>query len=195
MPGRRTLLAVSENETARLATSGAVSLSYLVKKGGYSDILFAHPGAINNDKELPLYNIRWTAKGGAVSIPCTEGDFSDSGALSLYVATDSSDEGNPKDEPQSFTVTLKDQSGAVQNVLVPPGNSALSYYPGYVKHYEGDDFEPALDIWNGYMPLGELRIPLHYFDKIDLSAVSEIVLNLDQTDTGSVMLSGVYLDQ
>jgi dienelactone hydrolase len=195
MPGRRSLLAVSENETARLTTSGAVSLSYLVKKGGYSDILFAHPGAINNNKELPLYNIRWTAKSGTLSIPCTDGDFSGSSALSLYVATDSSDEGNPKDEPQSFTVTLKDKSGAVQSVLVPPGTSALSYYPGYVKHYEGDDFEPALDIWIGYTPLGELRIPLRHFDKIDLGAISEIVLNLDQTDTGSVMLSGIYLEK
>jgi hypothetical protein len=90
---------------------------------------------------------------------------------------------------------LKDASGVVQSVLIPKGTSALSYYPGFAEHFEADEFSPAFDVWNGYMPLGDLRIPLTYFDKINLGAVSEILIELDQTDTGSMMLSGVYLEK
>ncbi|MDR3119879.1 MAG: hypothetical protein LBU58_00850 [Clostridiales bacterium] len=202
MPGRLSLITVSEAEAARLAVGGdEVEARYAVQEGVYDRILFTHPGGSNGGRALPLFNIRWTAKAGTVSIPCATAenpatDFSGYRALSLYTAVDSSDALNPQGEPQSFTVTLIDRTGAAQSVLVPKGAGALDYYPGYVKHYDADrEFSPAYDVWRGYMPLGDLRIPLTYFDQIDLGAVREIVIGLDQTDSGAVMLSGVYLEK
>jgi dienelactone hydrolase len=192
MPGRQTLLTASEAEAAKLTTTGAAEARYTAQTAPYG-ILFTHPGGTLSDKELALINLRWSAKGGTVSIPCNA-DFAGRSALSLYVAVDSSDALNAKGAPQSFTVTLKDASGVAQTVLVPKGTSALSYYPGFAEHFEADEFSPAFDVWNGYMPLGNLRIPLTYFDTLNLGAIAEIVIGLDQTDAGSVMLSGVYLE-
>ena len=193
MPERITLLTASEAETSKLTATGAAEARYAVQKEPYG-ILFTHPGGTKNGQELPLVNLRWTAKDGTVSIPCAA-NFSNSSAISLYTAVDSSDARNPQGQPQSFTVMLKDQSGKTQSVIVPGGTSALAYYPGSVEHFEADEFSPEFDVWIGYMPLGDLRIPLTYFDKIDLGAVSEIIIGLDQTDSGSIMLSGIYLEK
>ena len=162
----------------------------------YESELFMHPGVANSYPEtgLPLYNIRWTAKGGAVSIPCKLTDFSGGASLSIYMAADSSDALNPAGEPQSFTVALKDKSGAERRVVIPKGANATAYYAGFVKHLPAEeDFSPARDIWVGYMPLGELRVPLNYFNEINLKEVSEITIDFDQTDSGSIMISGIYL--
>jgi hypothetical protein len=110
----------------------------------------------------------------------------------MFVAVDSSDTLNPKGDDQSFTVNLMDASGAKQSVLVPKGTSALAYHDGRI--VEIKEFDGTITrYWDGYMPLGELRIPFSYFNKINLSKVPELLIELDQTDTGAVMLSGIYL--
>ncbi|MDR1565129.1 MAG: hypothetical protein LBS74_09245 [Oscillospiraceae bacterium] len=193
VPGRQSILEVSEAAKAKLTANGKAELKFFIKKAN-DNVLFTHPGATMSDSTLPLYNISWSGKDGILSIPCETNDFSSSSSISLYVAVDSSDKLNAKDKQQSFTLTLKDKSGKTQDII-PQHASALSYYPGYATHLEADEFAPAYDIWNGFMPLGELRIPLTVFDKIDLKNISEITLNFNQTDSGSVMLSGVYLDK
>jgi len=170
---------------------GTVSVTF-VSKTSRDGNWFRHPGAsYAPGKELPLYAIRWNESGGTVSFSCMR-DFTAYSALSLFVAVDSSDALNPKGEAQSFTVSLVDVSGAKQSVLIPKGTGALAYHDGRlveIKEFDGT----IITYWDGYMPLGELRIPLSYFDGINLSTVTELLIELNQTDSGAVMLSGIYL--
>ena len=198
-PERLPLFIPSEAGMPRPDSGGAASVTFISKT--YRDgVWFRHPGAsYAADKKLPLYAIRWNESGGTVSFSCTQdspidfsADFSAYNALSLFVAVDSSDALNPKGEAQSFTVALMDASGAKQSVLVPKGTSALAYHDGRI--VEIKEFDGTITrYWDGYMPLGELRIPLSYFNGINLSKVSELLIELDQTDSGAIMLSGIYL--
>jgi len=190
VPGSRLLLAPSEKGLKDISTAGDVEIRYLLKTW-LDDVLFNHPGANMNDRELPLYSIRWTDKNGGVKLPA--GDFSGFTALTLYIAVDSSDSLNADGEDQSLTITISDKSGAAQSILIPKGTSALAWHDGNeltVELFEA----PDLIVWEGFMPLVALRIPLRLFDEIDLSSVSEITLDLDQTDSGAIMLSEIYLE-
>jgi len=153
---------------------------------------FNHPTVLGrDDPRLPLYALEWEGRGSSVSFTLLVDDFSAHSALSLYVAVDSSNELNPQGENQAFTVALTDSSGTQQNVIIPTGTSALAYHPGYAFQFEL--WDDVLTGWMGYMPLGELRIPLTYFDEVDLSSIAEIAIIFDQTLSGAVMLSGIYL--
>ena len=194
-PERLALFIPSEDGVPHLAPSSEASVAF-ISKTSRDGIWFRHPGASYvADKELPLYAIRWNEIGGTVSFNCMQDnptDFSAYSALSLFVAVDSSDALNPKGEAQSFTVALIDATGTKQSVLIPKGTSALAYHDGRI--VEIKEFDGTITrYWDGYMPLGELRIPLSYFDGINLSKVTELLIELDQTDTGAVMLSGIYL--
>jgi len=189
IPGGQVYAALNETDW-NIDTNDAVSYDRIIKTFD-DDILFKHPGANMNIGTLELYSIRWTESGGAVYFPA--GDFSSYNALTLYIAVDSSDDLNPKGEDQSFTVMLSDANGAVQSVLVPKGTSALAWYDGselLIEEWDGS----TTRIWDGFMPLGGLRIPLALFDKVDLALVYEIALIFDQTSSGAVMLSGIYLE-
>jgi len=176
-------------------SGGAASVTF-ISKTSRDGVWFRHPGAsYAADKKLPLYAIRWNDSGGTVGFDCARDgttDFSAYSALSLFVAVDSSDALNPKGEAQSFTVALTDASGVKQRVLIPRGTSALAYHNGRlveIKEFDGT----ITRYWDGYMPLGELRIPLSYFNGVNLSKVTELSIELNQADSGAVMLSGIYL--
>jgi dienelactone hydrolase len=186
-PGRVSLLSVTDGN-GKVKANGA-ELKYVEQSPNWKE-LFRHPGYPD---QLPLYNIRWTDKTGVVSIAPETTAFTPYKALSIYVAADSSDKLNAPDGPQAFTVTLKTKSGAGQSVIVPQGTAALSYYPGKEESIKESDGS-VTRYWTGEMPLGDLRIPLSYFNAIDLSDVSEISLELNQTDSGAVMISGIYLE-
>jgi dienelactone hydrolase len=186
-PGRMSLLSVTGGN-GKVKANGA-ELKY-VEQEINGKIFFTHPGYPD---KLPLYNIRWTDKKGAVSIVPETSAFAPYKSLSVYVATDSSDKLNAKGEPQAFTVTLKTKSGAAQSVVVPKGTAVLSYYPGKKESIKEFD-DSVTEYWTGEMPLGDLRIPLSYFNAIDLKDVSEISLELNQTDSGAIMVSGMYLE-
>ena len=190
-PERLTLLSPTAAGLPRLASGGAVSVTFI-----RDEVWFRHPGAsYAPGKKLPLYAIRWNESGGTVGFNCAQdlsADLSAYSALSLFVAVDSSDALNPRGEVQSFTVSLMDKSRTKQSVLIPKGTSALAYHDGRlveIKEFDGS----ITAYWDGYMPLGELRIPLSYFDGINLNKVTELLIELDQTDSGAIMLSGIYL--
>jgi dienelactone hydrolase len=194
-PERLTLVSPTPAGLPRLDSGSAVSVTF-ISKTSRDGVWFRHPGASYSAcNKLPLYAIRWNGGGGTVSFNCNKDrhiDFSAYSALSLFVAVDSSDDLNPKGEAQSFIVSLMDESGAKQNVLIPKGTSALAYHDGRlveIKEFDGR----ITRYWDGYMPLGDLRIPLSYFDGINLNAVTELLIELNQTDSGAVMLSGIYL--
>ena len=107
-------------------------------------------------------------------------------------SSNDSNELNPQGEYQAFTVNLTDASGNSQRVIIPAGTNALARHPGYMFETEWLNGETQM-FWAGYTPLGELRIPLSYFGDVDLSAVAEVAVIFDQTPSGAVMLSGMYL--
>jgi hypothetical protein len=194
-PERLPFFIPSETGLPRPVSGGSASVGF-ISKTSRDGVWFRHPGVTYvADNKLSLYAIRWNARGGTVSFNCAQdflADFSAYSALSLFVAVDSSDALNPKGEAQSFTVSFIDTSGAKQSVLVPKGTSALAYHDGRI--VEMKEFDGTITrYWDGYMPLGELRVPLSYFYKINLSKVTELLIELDQTDSGAVMLSGIYL--
>lgn len=157
-----------------------------------TDGFFNHPMVLNSSSErLPLYDLQWTGTDGAVSFSLLNGNLSAHQALSLYVAMDSSNELNPRGEDQAFTITLTDSAGATQSLLIPLGTSALTWHHGEFESFTTDEGEELA--WRGFMPLGDLRIPLTYFKDINLSAVSSVTISFDQTASGAVMLSGMYL--
>ena len=168
-------------------SGGAVVEDYVQRWG---EGLFRHPLADPGTDELALIFLSWTELGATVSLIPQSTDFSVHQALSLYVAVDSSDERNPAGEPQSFTLILTDASGGAQALIVPPETAALYFHIGEeVPPNEYLDFST----WMGYMPLGELRIPLTYFAKLELENIVSITLLFDQTSSGAIMLRDIFL--
>ena len=86
---------------------------------------------------------------------------------------------------------LTDSGGGRQSVVVPKGMSVLAHHPGYM--FEFELFETMQEGWAGYIPLGELRIPLTYFDGINLAEIARAEIAFDQTLSGAIMLAGIYL--
>jgi len=172
---------------------GTAGLSFYVQTAPLeSSGPFNHPAVFGReDMRLPLYALQWASIDCMLFFLPLIDDFSNYNALSLYVAVDSYNELNPQGRNQAFTVALTDSSGIQQSVIIPVGSSALAYHPGYAFQFEL--WDNVLTGWTGYMPLGELRIPLTYFDEVDLSSIAEISIIFDQTPSGAVMLSNIYL--
>jgi len=192
--------------TTGFATGTASARQYVQRMN--SDGFFNHPSVINwAAEELPMNALSWDenwigtdGNGAMVSFTPYVYDFSNAFAMSLYVAVDSSNELNPQGQNQAFTVRLTDRSGARSSVMIPAGTSALTWHPGSVYEYQGgyinenDEWVDAMmEDWQGFMPLGELRIPLRYFGGIDMETIASIEIVFDQTASGAVMLEGIYL--
>ena len=188
LPGVRRIL------TSGTGTAAGVATAERYVQRGLIEGLFNHPSVINRrDEQLRLTALTWNGEDGAAAFTPTENDFSGAEAISLYVAVDSSNELNSQGENQAFTIALIDSAGARRSVIIPAGTSALAWHPGKVHHYEGWGDIPGVEAWLGFMPLGELRIPLGLFDGINLGMVASIEIVFDQTASGAMMLEGMYL--
>jgi len=92
----------------------------------------------------------------------------------------------------SFSCTQDFSAYSALSLFVAVDSSgALAYHDGRLNDRFGEDSI----YWDGFMPLGELRIPLSYFNKANLSTATELLIELNQTDTGAIMLSGIYLSR
>ncbi|MCL2588496.1 MAG: stalk domain-containing protein [Oscillospiraceae bacterium] len=187
VPGLRSVLATpAAGVPAATATGSATAAFY--EQGWNADGFFNHPTVLGRqDPRLPLYDLQWTGTDGAVSFSLLNGNFAGHQALSIYVAMDSSNALNQNGQDQAFTVTLRDSAGAERSVIIPRGTGPLTWHPGEVEEWGGEYF------WVGHMPLGDLRIPLMYFIGLDLSAITSLTISFDQTPSGAVMLSDVFL--
>ncbi|MCL2445926.1 MAG: hypothetical protein FWD06_04070 [Oscillospiraceae bacterium] len=189
-PMQRVIAVPSEESSQTVAATGSATVSFFLQSWEAAEGFFWHPAVQGRyEPELPLYALAWDGGNGAAQFNLTAGDFSAHDAISLYVAIDSSNALNAEGEAQAFTVTLTDGDGTQRSVLIPAGTSALSWHGGYTWY---DEWMEA-DAWAGVMPLSDLRIPLAYFDGVDLRNVTELTITFDQTASGSVMLSGIYL--
>ena len=191
IPGTQLLIAAPSEglgvHTARTAQASYFVQSFPAQAVGHG--LFNHPAVLaRRDPQLPLYAITWDSRNSAIEFALMRNDLTQASAISLFVGVDSSDARNTIGGYQSFSVGLRDAHGEEQFVHIPAGTSALFTHRGEV--FPVEDFD---DIWLGHTPLGELRIPLRYFDEIDLASVQRLTLRFDQTRTGAVMLSGAHL--
>jgi len=187
LPGVRRVLA------PRAGTASGSATSEVCVQRGLLEGLFNHPSVINRrDGQLTLTALTWNGEDGTATFTPAVNNFSGADAMSLYVAVDSSNELNPQGKNQAFSVALIDSSGVRRSVIIPAGTSALAWYPGEV--FETEEWDGStMRTWLGFMPLGELRIPLRLFDGIDLDSILSIEIVFDQTATGAVMLEGIYL--
>jgi len=184
---RAVIAAPSASTSAAVTTSNGASAGFHVQAWN-EDGYFSHPG-ISSDVRLPLYDLQWSRNGGAATFPLLDGNFSAHHALSLYIAVDSSNDRNPEGHDQALTVVLRDTAGESRSITIPRGTAALTWNPGGLEQDEWSDHPH----WVGHMPLGELRIPLALFGGIDLRNIAELTVSFDQTNTGAVMISGIYL--
>jgi len=156
--------------------------------------LFNHPGVLGRPGQaLELYAVAWEDRTSSVTFDVLIEDVSQAAAISLFVGIDASDVRNTMGEYQSVTLALIDRDGAEQSIVIPRGTSALFTHLGEQGQTEGFPEGEIIEFWLGYTPLGEIRVPLHDFDALDLSRLAQLSLRFDQTDAGAMMLSGIYL--
>lgn len=183
LPGSRRL------EVAEQQASGQATVGEHVQRWG-SGSLFVHPMMDPGTDELTLTSLAWTGADGKITFTPQIKDFSGAQALSFYLAVDSSDERNPAGESQSFSLVLTDFSGKTQTLIIPPETAALYFHVGE-KNAPSEYLD--FDTWNGTMPLGELRVPLSYFTNINLENIESITFLFDQTPSGAIMLSDIFI--
>ncbi|MBP1693217.1 MAG: exported protein of unknown function [Chloroflexi bacterium] len=128
----------------------------------------------------------WTQSGGALHLALPEGlDLSQFSAISLRAAVDPLSTLNKAGAEQVFTVQLVDKNENSASVHTQADEPALQFPVG--NEVENDTFEGGW--FTGRAPLTTIRMLLHDFTGIDLSAIREITLLLDQSPSGTLFIS------
>jgi hypothetical protein len=112
-------------------------------------------------------------------------DMSQFSAISLRAAVDPLSTLNRAGINQAFTVKLVDEQGNTASVHTRLAEPALQFPVG--NQEENDTFEGGW--FTGRAPLTTIRMLLHDFTGIDLSAIREITLLLDQSPSGTLFIS------
>ncbi|OOB79156.1 MAG: hypothetical protein BEN18_04460 [Epulopiscium sp. Nuni2H_MBin001] len=147
---------------------------------------FQHPGL---PMELGLLKFSWTVDSGlfSTSVPPIYEDFSKYNSLSLWLSLDPINKLNSGNTPQSLMITLKDNNGYVEHLILDESSIALHLPDGYLvsNNYQSQ--------WSTFTPLSNLRIPLDTFTKVDLTQIDEITFKFNQTPSGSILVGDFRL--
>ena len=211
-PGMRPLLPQpNQASVAQVSTQGSAQVGFYVQTFPAAAVgpgLFNHPAVLTRpDQRLPLYEITWGVGTGdaavipGVTFPIAGGAKSSASALSLFIAVDATNTDlNAPGLDQAMTVGLEDAHGNQVSVEIPAGTPALRNHPGEL--VERESFVGTMELWEGFTPLGELRIPMQEFvwaqiqtstPEFDLENISNITLRFTPNTTGSLMLQNAYL--
>ena len=170
------------------ATGSATAEDYVQLWGTGS--LFNHVLSDPGEDRLELMALSWTDDDGSVVLTPSAHDFSGRDSLSLYVAINSANDLNTENESQGFSLVLTDSSGQSQRLIIPRETPALLFHPGQTDPpNENLDFSTR----RGHTLLSELRIPLSYFNTLNLEEIATITLQFDQTPSGAIMISDIVL--
>lgn len=144
--------------------------------------LFNPPG---DREDLKLLNIKWQEKNASIDFTINEKTSHDYKNLSIYLAQDSTDPINNK-ENQSFKVTLLDKNNKQSTILLDSSSLNLEYQDG----------EPIFDnaTYSSKTPLSILNIPLSQFKGIDKNNLKEVSFNFTENNQGSIMLRFIELN-
>ena len=138
-----------------------------------------------------LVNIKWNSNDAKVEIlPCIK-DFSNNESLVFNLVIDSASELNNHNESQSFSIELKDKNGNVSKVILPKNLVTLEYTPGKIEITP--IFDEEIKFWSNKTPVSEVRIPLIYFNNIDLKNINTINLVFDKINSGSIFIESIEL--
>ncbi len=134
--------------------------------------------------------VNWEGPDGALrfELPAGVNDLLPFDAISVRAVIDPLSPLNPAGAPQSFSIQLKDRSGAIASVIVRPDEPALRYPAGVSEpdHAFGE-------LFSGRLPLMPVRVPISEFQGVDLASIVEAALVFDQTDSGTLFLADVEL--
>lgn len=138
---------------------------------------------------IDLLSLTWKEKGASALIDVKENkDFSKYEALSIQLTQDPINEANKKDINQAFTLVLKDAKGKEQKIVIGKETTVLEYINGEI--VDLGDYK----YYGNYTPIGELRIPMEYFEGIDLTNIKSLELLFDQTDSGNIVIEEIKLE-
>jgi hypothetical protein len=138
-----------------------------------------------------LVVVSWAGPGGVwrFALPAGEGDLSGYTTLSLRAAVDPLSALNAPDSSQGFSLQLTDRAGNTAALPTRPDEPALNFPAGLV-----EEDEVFGELFTGRVPMTTMRLPLGDFDGVDLANISEIVLQFDQTSSGSLFLADLELN-
>ena len=127
--------------------------------------------------------LTWDATGAEwrTSLPDPVSDLSGYAAIQMRVALDPLSDLNSDGMSQTFTLELVDATGQRAQILLPE----VEFPEGVRKpndYVEGNSF-------TGHVYMETLRVPLEEFAGIDLSAIAEIALLFDQSQTGALFFA------
>ncbi|ONI44302.1 hypothetical protein AN641_07630 [Candidatus Epulonipiscioides gigas] len=148
-----------------------------------SAVSFLHPGLF---VDIGLLNLSWNVDTGKFTtlIPDIHQDISEYTSLSIWLATNPSSSLNAKFKEQSFIMTIKDDIGRQEHILLKSQN-ALEIPNGkeLVNKYQSQ--------WSTFTPLSNIRIPLDILTKINKKNIASISLNFNQTQSGSIYVGDI----
>jgi hypothetical protein len=131
--------------------------------------------------------ISWDEPGGVfrLELPESAGDLSRLRAVSLRAVLNPLSPLNPLDTPQAFSVRLTDAAGNTAAVATPADKPALQYPVGQIQ----ESFLGQGERFTGRVVPSTVRFDLANFTGVDLSAVREVALVFDQTESGNLFVS------
>ncbi len=151
---------------------------------------------LNNKLGLSQLKLRWDNNGDWYEnqLPVGQHNIRAYGVLQFRVGVNFVD--SPMGQTQDFEIELRDGAGARASVLVSRYSNALFYPPGdpsrifFINSYAlGNSFENPVP----RLFLNTVRIPLSQFKGVDLSNITAIRFNFNQTPQGAVMISDLAL--
>lgn len=140
---------------------------------------------------IDVLTLSWQLKGASATFDTSEHkNFSKYNTLSLDIAQNPAHEFSQVDSNQALTIMLVDAKGASSKVVLGTDTTVLQYVSGEISPNEEGD---AYTFWTHYTPIGEIRIPLSYFEGINSSEVVNVSFIFDQTDSGSLVVENLTL--
>lgn len=137
---------------------------------------------------INLLSLTWKEKGANVVIDTKENkDFSNYEAISMQLAQDPTNPINKKGVNQGFTLILEDKKGKQKKIIIGKETTVLEYINGKIAD---DEYK----YYGNYTPIGEIRIPMSYFEGIDLTNIKSVSLLFDQIDTGNIVIEEMRLE-
>ncbi|MEG0919516.1 MAG: hypothetical protein RSA49_02130 [Anaerovoracaceae bacterium] len=128
----------------------------------------------------------WKEKGQKVTLPINTKDISNTKGIALRLLLDPSEANNTRGEGQGFSVGVKDGSGKIVKVTIPTTSDLIDYPLGEMIKDEVMGKSGSSMVFDGTTYIKQIRIPLGLLKGIDLTNVTELTLDFDQRDTGSI---------
>ena len=109
-------------------------------------------------------------------------------AVSVRTVVDPLSPLNAAGAPQAFSVRLTDRQGNSAVLPVRVDEPALRFPKGELGELFFD-----IPLFTGRAPLLPVRIPLSWFEGVNLASIAEVALVFDQTDSGTLFLADLEL--